>query len=828
MGKTYNPSVAVGAGGAQKGTPMRKLRVRHVLPLLLTAGLLGIDGGANADVIYFKDGYAIHGTKTARQMTVIADENGNMVPIPQANGFYFLIDGPRFTIFPDSAKQIKDVDESVNIRADFVSFRSQFIAGERKVLPKSGSMKPVPEFNDKWQRELSMIEPTPDANIEHHIKQQVTVLNPYYVRIDSTNYLWTTYFLTREVGPERLRKMLATHKDLIETDGKPDWKKRKEIFRYMLQANFFDSAEKELDDAVKKCPGDKDAIEDSRKVLNMARAELILDEAERARLGGRHKLAQDYSDRIPADLLDAKLLLRLNAIKGRYAEGTAKLELAQKYLSDLTEAAKGCSQQLQEAVTAVKAELTLDSIDRLDTFITLAGQALKNKAANKTPMQKDEELLAYAVTGWLKGKEGAEGKVEFAERLWRARQLVLNYQNTVSGSDRRKMLSDYMSSKPLAVDEMAQLVTLLPPPDPEAKISDKPVARTTPKAPGFANGVPYTLLLPPEYQHNRAYPVLIAVHNAGERPKDMIDKFGDLAARNGYILAAPEWNGALKPQYEYTAEEHSAVKATLKDLKKHFNVDCDRVFMTGFGEGATLALDVGLSHPDLFAGVAPICAMPRRSVFLEYWRNAQNLPFYFVLGEQSGKMAEETRRLFVEWMPRGYPALEVMYRGRGVDWFDGELPFIFDWMSRKKRANPILDLGVEISGAMGQQYRSQRSTDNHFYWLTSDEMDMRFLTLDVPKEGTGNISKAAHFQASIREGNNVIVRTLGLKAVTVWFAPGMVNFDKPVTIRANNQMWNNKGKPIQPSMSVLLEDLYMRGDRARPFVARVDLQNVDK
>ena len=40
------------------------------------------------------------------------------------------------------------------------------------------------------------------------------------------------------------------------------------------------------------------------------------------------------------------------------------------------------------------------------------------------------------------------------------------------------------------------------------------------------------------------------------------------------------------------------------------------------------------------------------------------------------------------WMPRGFPTLIVSYKGRGPEWFSEELPYTFDWMGRKRRADP--------------------------------------------------------------------------------------------------------------------------------------------
>src|SRR5262249_25810795 len=149
-----------------------------------------------------------------------------------------------------------------------------------------------------------------------------------------------------------------------------------------------------------------------------------------------------------------------------------------------------------------------------------------------------------------------------------------------------------------------------------------------------------------------------------------------LAAQQGYLLVAPEWDRNLRGSYGYTAEEHTAVVDVVRDLRQRFPVDSDRVFLAGWVDGGNMAYDVGLAHPDLFAGVVALAARPR--YFAEkYWRNGQYLPFYVVTGDRDGDNSKDNRGQFRNWVQRGYPSVYVEYKGRGLDWFAAELPFVF-------------------------------------------------------------------------------------------------------------------------------------------------------
>ena len=106
-----------------------------------------------------------------------------------------------------------------------------------------------------------------------------------------------------------------------------------------------------------------------------------------------------------------------------------------------------------------------------------------------------------------------------------------------------------------------------------------------------------------------------------------------------------------------------------------------------------MAYDVGLSHPDQFAGVIPINGNPK-TFPTRYWSNGQYLPFYVVEGERNFGNPKANRTLFKDWVGNHYPAIYVEYKGRGSEWYSAEIESIFDWMSRKKRVHPFKEMGV--------------------------------------------------------------------------------------------------------------------------------------
>ncbi len=101
----------------------------------------------------------------------------------------------------------------------------------------------------------------------------------------------------------------------------------------------------------------------------------------------------------------------------------------------------------------------------------------------------------------------------------------------------------------------------------------------------------YAVRLPPEYHPLRSYPAIVVLHS-GDGPNKALDQWEAEAARRGYILIAPEYSEPGKPaEYRYTTSEHAAVELALRDARKRYAIDSDRVFAAGQLVGGSMAWD---------------------------------------------------------------------------------------------------------------------------------------------------------------------------------------------------------------------------------------------
>jgi hypothetical protein len=775
-----------------------------------------------AGIIIFKDGFSLEGYVIREEKTYFDSSTGEAIKLQE--GFFLLDDAVRSIIF--SPAQLQKVDEDPTFAPDKGSL-DMFVPGDftfAKPLPPIRGVVEAGDWNDHWDRTYKYDTTSRQVILKQHLQR----LCPHYARIDAVprivdgalkQYKLASYYLTRELGPDQLRTLLAYHKDLKETGDLSDEEKatrRVKIAQFLLQCGWYATAEQEAQRLAKDLPCQKSKADSLLESVKQLRAIEQAQDIRAALKAGRYGWAEKHLPDLATDGVPEETLADLRALRSQYETSADNLKQARRFLEELpaTVADSGQRPLFDEAAAAIRADLHPDNVARLETFLGQAQQAERQRKAGQKPGATPAQLLSMAVSSWVLGNTAAEDKVEVAQRLWLTRRFVLEYQRTRSAGDREQLRKAYESRKGgvVPLDEMARLIALLPPPDAETNLAG---GTRTMKAP--AESVPYLLQLPSDYSHGRPYPVLLVLHHEGEKAHDMLERWSNLAEKNGYILAAPEWLPGFRAPEDFTYREHAAVLATLQDLRRRFQVDSDRIFLAGYGKGGDLAYEVGLSHPDLFAGVIPIAAFPGSFPY-HYRHNGQYLPFYVVNGDRSGDSGDN-KAMFREWVPHSYPVIYVRYKGRGLEWFAEEVPNMFDWMGRKKRAHPVTEVG-RPGGQVGDEFVTTRPTDNHFYWLTAEKIR------------DNQINNGARWDARIlgatlqanRGGNHINVRLQAIEEVTVWFpsGDGATDFDKPVNIWVNTGL--RYSSKVTPSLETMLEDLYDRCDRQQLYVASVRLR----
>jgi len=256
---------------------------------------------------------------------------------------------------------------------------------------------------------------------------------------------------------------------------------------------------------------------------------------------------------------------------------------------------------------------------------------------------------------------------------------------------------------------------------------------------------PYAIYLPPRFNAKKQYPLVISLHGAGSNHRLNLRRvFGKSNAKGetdveasrsfpkwvdiDYIVASPYARGTMG--YEGVAEKD--VYDVLADVKARFPVDENRIYLTGLSMGGGGTLWLGLTRPDVWAAIAPVCPAPPQGTE-NLAPNALNIPVRFCQGGADPVVRPAGVR---EWAKRletlGTKVEYVEYPGVGHNSWENAYQDekIFEWFGQFKR-NPHPDR---------VRFVSNRYKYNKSFWVELDALTPGTLaTIDARFTGKNRI-----------------------------------------------------------------------------------------
>ena len=141
--------------------------------------------------------------------------------------------------------------------------------------------------------------------------------------------------------------------------------------------------------------------------------------------------------------------------------------------------------------------------------------------------------------------------------------------------------------------------------------------------------VPYLLYQPKDYsKKGAAVPLMLFLHGRGESngPLSLVSKWGvprRLAAGEHmkYLVVSPQ---CPRKSFWSQDEQQNRLLELLEHTKKTYNIDTDRIYLTGLSMGGYGTWRLAADHPEMFAAAAPICGKgdPKQALALT------NLPIW--------------------------------------------------------------------------------------------------------------------------------------------------------------------------------------------------------
>jgi pimeloyl-ACP methyl ester carboxylesterase len=277
---------------------------------------------------------------------------------------------------------------------------------------------------------------------------------------------------------------------------------------------------------------------------------------------------------------------------------------------------------------------------------------------------------------------------------------------------------------------------------------------------------PYAVYIPKNFIESQKYPLVVFLHGAWSNHRlglrrvfgqgntqgtdfgkpGVVPVENDLEATRywpemkdvNYIVAAPLARGTAG----YQGVPEQDVYEMLDDLKSRFPIDEDRIYLTGLSMGGGGTIWLGLTRPDIWAAIAPVCPAPPDGSD-EISGNAYNIPVHLFIGDKDFlyNTALDWKKKFesginhfdyIEYPGVNHNSWEWAYK-------DG---FIFEWFSQFTR-----DLYPQQV-----KYSSKWFKYNKAYWVKFDNITPGTL---------------ATINARYTEINNIEVITGGLEAFTL-------------------------------------------------------------
>ena len=721
-------------------------------------------------------------------------------------------DDLRFTFVPYT--QVAAVAEGPSEASERIKIK-QSVADSGRRIGAIGPILKISPFDEYGRRTFSVLGPRGPL----HIIQGITEITPTYTKVEGLRVenpiVWRMYLATSSIPRETLSKVLLRQIDPKDADG------RLRVVRLYMQSERYLDAVMELEKVVRDFP-DLAHLKEQADRLRQALAEQALREIELRREAGQHQRVNALLNNFPKEGVAGEILLKVRDMLGEYEklrqQGERALQLLDRHVAALKEEAMRFA--LQPIREEIRRELNIHTLNRMADYLRLA---------DDDAMTVDQKL-ALAITGWLLGSGAGAENLAVALSLVEVRNAVVGYLRATRPEERAALLEKLKSLEGASPKNVALILENIKPPlDVQEAKSELPgLLELT--VPGIEeqSEFRYYLQLPPEYDPYRRYPCVVTLNGGGSTERMQIDWWAGAyhpksqqregqGARRGYIVLAPQWQKPGQTEYGYTVREHAAVLFCLRDACRRFAIHTDRVFLSGHSMGGDAAWDIGLAHPDLWAGVIPIVAKAARDIqggwsrsYVHFYtENARGLPLYFVGGGMDANWHQINGTEWDNYMKRAnYDCTVVAYQGRGHEDFSDEIQRVFAWMELPAHRRDFFPREFKA--------RSMRPWDNFFWCLELAEIPPR--SLAYPEQWPPGSMRPIETSARILDTNRLSIDARSGR-LTIWLSPKMLNFERPMAVAVNGRELR---AAIVPSLEVLLEDVRTRGDRQNPFWAKLE------
>ena len=321
---------------------------------------------------------------------------------------------------------------------------------------------------------------------------------------------------------------------------------------------------------------------------------------------------------------------------------------------------------------------------------------------------------------------------------------------------------------------------------------------------------PFVYLIPETYDATQSYPVEFMLHGGVSRPEW---EPGDEWWRRGYdslkkedriVVVPAAWNAAFW-WFDNQADNLSSI---LRELKQTYNIDDNRVTLSGVSDGGTGVYFFAFKQSTDWAAFLPYIGHPgvlRNTQsgpgYKLYFENLMSRPLYIVNGENDPLYPVSSVEPFIKILQEAN--IDHVFRaiqdgGHNTNWLPDEQPMIEQF----KLDNPRVPFPPELRWVTDRSDRYNRNL-----WLRIEELTA---------EGQPGIMTVS------REGNSFTITAESVDAFTLLLNPEQVDFSEEVSVVVNGRpMFIGK---VEQDMNTLLDWVVRDRDKSLLYTAALSLR----
>jgi len=348
----------------------------------------------------------------------------------------------------------------------------------------------------------------------------------------------------------------------------------------------------------------------------------------------------------------------------------------------------------------------------------------------------------------------------------------------------------------------------------------------------------YAVNVPANYDPSKKYQVRFQLHGGIGRTQDNKPrndgKIGDLAGADGQFYVLPfAWDHA--PWWDN--DQVMNLDAIIDSLKRTYNIDENRVVLSGVSDGATGTYYIAMRDTTPFASFLPLNGfiMVLGNEEIDdgkiYPNNLVNKPFYVVNGGKDPLYpAARVEPFTMHLMQAG---VEISYAPQP----EGEHNTKW-WPDVKGEYERFVTEHPRDPNPAKLSWRAGDMQHNRAHWLIIDKFgaapgeaktmdDANDILVQVPDSDTaaedtmfGVAQPVGRIDAE-RKDNTITATTTGVTAFTVLLSPDVIDFNQPVKIIANgHEVFNAR---VERSLPTLLKWAAHDNDRTMLYAAELHI-----